>query len=338
MLSDNWFDKNTYLLFAYSSYIKIVHNATISYIILMLHLIVSLLLIVVLNDVVIVAGWNPANFSFNPGDSYELVFQDEFENVGPVQAIINGKPAYSPNPKNWAHIIGPHHDDGIENYTDSIQNSYVQNGQLNIVAMKEGYQSAMLTSADLQEFTFGMFASKIRLPYGKGIWPAWWMYGHDHQTNLNWPTVGEIDILEMWGGNSKVNFTDQYAHGTLHWNNQSNTMNPVYNKYIGNGWGTPDGSMLHNNSLVYWAEWTPINISIGVNEFTYFQMDTTNLPESINPSWAFSGRWPYRLLLDIAINPLRPGPPDNTTVWPQQMVVDWVRVYQKKKTQIAQEV
>ena len=298
----------------------------------MFHIALPLLCIVVFNDISSVAGWNPANFSFNPGDDYQLVWQDEFENVGPVQAMINGKPAYSPNPKNWAHIIGIHHDDGIENYTDSIYNSYVQDGQLTIVAMEEGYKSAMLTSADLQEFTFSMFAAKIRLPYGKGIWPAWWMYGDDHNTGLNWPTVGEIDILEMWGSNATSHYNDQNAHGTLHWNNQSNTMNPVYNKYIGKAWNTPDGSKLHNNSLVYWSEWTPTNVSIGVNEFTYFIVNTTELPESINPSWAFSGKWPYRLLLDIAINPYAPGPPDNTTVWPQEMIVDWVRVYQKKTT------
>ena len=220
---------------------------------------------------------------------------------------------------------------GLENYTDSIENSYVQNGQLTIVAMKEGYKSAMLTSYDLQEFTFGIFAAKIRLPYGKGIWPAWWMDGHDHRYNLHWPTTGEIDILEMWGGNTTANLTDQYAHGTIHWNNQSNTMNPVYNKLIGKPWETPDGSMLHNNSLVYWSEWTSTNISIGVNEFTYLVFNTTDIPKSINPVWAFSGLWPYRLLLDIAICSHPPGPPDNTTIWPQQMVVDWVRVYQQKK-------
>jgi beta-glucanase (GH16 family) len=298
---------------------------------------VSVLFIVVFNGVCLIAGWNPANFSFNPGDNYELVFQDEFENVGPVQAIINGKPAYAPNPKNWLRRPGTHRDEGLENYTESIQNSYIQNGHLKIVAMKEGYQSAMLSSTGLQEFTFGIFAAKIRLPFGKGIWPAWWMYGHDYKNNLTWPTVGEIDILEMFGGSQMPNYTDQYAHATVHWNNQSNTMNPVFNKYIGKPWGTPDGSMLHNNSLVYWAEWTPINISIGVNEFTYFQMNTTNIPDSINPVWAFNGTWPFRLVLDIAVYPRPPGPPDNTTVWPQEMVVDWVRVYQQKKTLIMHE-
>lgn len=82
---------------------KIVHNASISSIILMFHSTISVLLIVVFNDACFVAGWNPSNFSFNPGDNYELIWQDEFENVGPVRAIINGKPAYAPNPKNWAH-------------------------------------------------------------------------------------------------------------------------------------------------------------------------------------------------------------------------------------------
>jgi hypothetical protein len=61
-------------------------------------------------------------------------------------------------------------------------------------------------------------------------------------------------------------------------------------------------------------------------------MNTTNLPDSINPSWAFSGKWPYYMVLDIAIKGTLNLPPDNTTVWPQKMVVDWVRVYQQKTT------
>src|SRR4051812_9142028 len=115
----------------------------------MLYFIVSLLFVVVFNDVCLAVGWNPANFSFNPGNNYELVWQDKFENVGPVQAIINGEPAYAPNPKNWAHRLGYHLDAGIEKYTDSILNAYVQNNQLTIVARKEGYTSAMLSSCDL---------------------------------------------------------------------------------------------------------------------------------------------------------------------------------------------
>jgi hypothetical protein len=92
--------------------------------------------------------------------------------VGPIQAIINGKPDYAPNPKNWAHKIGPYIDGGIQNYTDSIYNAYVQDGQLRIVALKEALTSAMRRGEYLQEFTFGIFAAKLRAPYGQGMWPA----------------------------------------------------------------------------------------------------------------------------------------------------------------------
>jgi hypothetical protein len=135
----------------------------------------------------------------------------------------------------------------------------------------------------------------------------------------------------MYGG-TVGNYTgDIIPHATLHWNNESNSMNSVYNKYVGSVWRTPDDYMLHSNSLVYWVEWTPMNITIGINEFIYFQINTTRLSESINSVVAFSGLWPYCMRLNIAITPKPPGPPDNTTVWPQQMVVDWVRDYQQKK-------
>jgi beta-glucanase (GH16 family) len=297
----------------------------------MFHFIVSLLFIVFFNDICFGAGWNPSNFSFNPGDNYELVWQDEFENVGPVRAIINGQPAYAPNPKNWVHIVG-HNNKSLQNFTDSIQNAYVQNGKLKIVAFKEGYTSGMLQSYNLQEFTFGTFAAKIRLPYGQGICAAWWLLGNGDKYKLWWPTVGEIDILEMVGGNTRTNLTDQYAHATVHWNNQSNTMNPMYNKQLQFTWGTPDGSKLHDNSLVYWVEWTATNIRMGINEFNYYQLNTTSMPDSINPVTAFTGKWPFFMLLDISIGGIWAGPPDNTTVWPQEMVVDWVRVYQQEKT------
>jgi beta-glucanase (GH16 family) len=110
-------------------------------------------------------------------------------------------------------------------------------------------------------------------------------------------------------------------------------MQPLTHASKGQTFKTPDSSKLHDNSLVYWTEWTSTNISIGVNEFTYFQFNTTNIPDSLNAVNAWNGMWPYYLFLNIAIGGSWPGPPDNTTVWPQQMVVDWVRVDQLKKSQ-----
>lgn len=300
----------------------------------MLHLGVPILLTFVFGSINVAVGWNPANFSFNPGDQYQLVWQDQFENVGPSKAIIDGKPAYAPNPKNWGLGVGTKHDGGIENYTDSIQNAYVQNNQLTIVAVKDGdqYISARLSSKYLQEFTFGVFAAKIRMPYSKGIWPGWWLTGDGTNHSVWWPTTGEIDIIEMLGGSKSAVFNDKHVISTIHWNNQSNTMNPQHNHQLQKFWSTPDGSMLHNNSLVYWTEWNTTMITIGVNEFIISQQNTTELPNSINPSWAFSGKWSYELILNIAVGGNWAGSPDNTTVWPQKMVVDWVRVYQEKKT------
>ena len=91
-------------------------------------------------------------------------------------------------------------------------------------------------------------------------------------------------------------------------------MDPLYYQQFGTVWETPDGSMLHNNSLVYWGEWTPTIIRMGINEFIYFQFNTTDIPNSINPVWAFSGKWPFYLLLQIAIGGEWDLPPDNTTI------------------------
>jgi hypothetical protein len=69
----------------------------------MLHLIASFFFVAAIGKVCFAQGWDPSKFQYNPGPNYELVWQDEFENVGPAKAMIDGKPAYAPNPKNWVH-------------------------------------------------------------------------------------------------------------------------------------------------------------------------------------------------------------------------------------------
>jgi beta-glucanase (GH16 family) len=289
-----------------------------------------LFLIVAINSIAATVGWDPSKFEYDAGPNYTLVWQDPFDNVGPAKATINGAPAYAPNPKNWTPQIG-NINGGLQNYTDSIYNAYVQNNQLHIVAMKENYTSAMLNSAGLQEFTYGKFAAKIRMPYGQGMWPAWWLLVNAYkQYYFYWPTVGEIDIVEMIGGHQWGTPNDQIVRGTVHWNAAANEMDPIIEGNFGYTLNTPDQSLLHNNSLVYWAEWNTTHIVIGMNEFTITVFPTTHIPSSVNPVMAFHGLWPYYMLLNLAIGGSWPGPPDNTTVWPQEIVVDWVRVYQLK--------
>lgn len=279
-------------------------------------------------------NWNDSILTLNVNTNYSLVWEDAFENVGPVKAIIDGAPTYAPNPKNWAYETGTTFG-GLQNYTDSIYNSYVQNNKLTIVAMKEGYTSARLNSRYIQAFTYGIFAANICLPYGQGIWPAFWLLGNGTDQYQVWsPTAGEIDILEMIGGHTADEKGDRIAYGTIHWNNASNTMNPVHHVSKGSQWITPDGSMLHNNSHIYWTLWNTTSIVIGIDNIIYFTFNTTNIPNSINPVYAWTGYWPFYMILNIAIGGSWPGPPDNTTVWSQKMIVDWVRVYQLNNTNI----
>ena len=294
-----------------------------------------LLFLFAIHGVATTVGWDPSKFQYDAGPNYTLVWQDQFENVGPAKATINGAPAYSPNPKNWSPQKG-NADGGLQNYTDSIYNAYVQNNQLHIVAMKENYTSAMLASAGLQEFTYGKFAAKIQMPYGQGMWPAWWLLGNAYkQYYFYWPTVGNIDIVEMIGGHQGGTPNDQIVRGSIGWNAAANSMNPIIEGNFGSTWNTPDQSLLHNNSLVYWSEWNTTHIVTGVNEFIVTAFATTHIPNSVNPVMAFHGLWSYYMILNVAIGGSKAGPPDNTTVWPQEMVVDWVRVYQLKcETQI----
>ncbi len=83
---------------------------------------VSLIFLVLSKGISVVVGWDPSNFTFNPGDKYE------FENVGPIKAIIDGQPAYSPNPKHWTYKTGLYIDEGLQKFNDSVQNAYIQNG------------------------------------------------------------------------------------------------------------------------------------------------------------------------------------------------------------------
>lgn len=76
----------------------------------------------------------------------------------------------------------------------------------------------------------------------------------DHRYNLTWPTTGEIDIVEMFGSMINNYTGDMHPHATVHWNNASDTMIPMFHKYAATVWKTPDSSILHNNSLVYWTE------------------------------------------------------------------------------------
>ena len=147
--------------------------------------------------------------TYSPPVGYSnLVWSDEFN--GSQIDLANW--SYNTGAGGWGN-------NELENYTDNGtggQNAYTTNGYLVIKAINQGgYTSARMLTLGKQSWKHGVVVARMRLPYGKGIWPAFWMMG----TNINdsgngWPKCGEIDIMEMVGGGTSGNNT---TYGTLHW-------------------------------------------------------------------------------------------------------------------------
>ncbi len=236
---------------------------------------------------------------------YQFVWSDEFDGVQLDRT-------------NWTYDVGDSWPNGeLESYTDRPDNSVVQNGCLVIIAKQENYNSNNYTSARLRsqtkaDFLYGRMAARIKLPVGQGIWPAFWMmptcsvYG-------GWPSSGEIDILETINQGDRV-------YGTMHFTNAQGQQASSGGSYYANG------LCFANDFHEYAIEWDPNEIRWYVDNVEYFS----------ETKWS-SGTYPYPapfdqqfyFILNVAIGGSWAGPPDQTTVFPQQMLVDWVRVYQK---------
>ena len=179
---------------------------------------------------------------------------------------------------------------------------------LNITAQEEQYANANYTSTriktkDLYEFQYGKIHARISVPVGQGLWPAFWMLGANID-QVSWPQCGEIDIMEH------VNL-DPVIHGTHHYNN---------NGHVYQGGSTICTADQFN---VYSIEWTPNNIIWSLNGNTYFSTDIGS--NSISKEEFHN---PFFFLINLAVGGNWPGSPNDETIFPADMYVDYVRVYQ----------
>ena len=246
-----------------------------------------------------------------------LAWSDEFN--GPAGSAVDGT--------KWTLEVG-NGSDGWGNrerqhYTGSTRNAALDGaGNLVITARRETpgkksrcwygecrYTSARLKTQGRFEQTYGRFEARIRVPRGQGIWPAFWMLGANIQT-AGWPACGEIDIMEHIGREPSN------VYGTLH--------GPGYSG--ANGVGAP--SKLASGGFadafhVFAVEWEPNRISWYVDGRLYQTRTPADLPPG--SAWVFDR--PFFMLLNLAVGGHWPGDPDATTVFPQKMYVDYVRVY-----------
>jgi beta-glucanase (GH16 family) len=249
-------------------------------------------------------------------EGYTLIWSDEF----------NGKNGSQPDPSKWTYDIGGNGwgNRELEYYTGRRENARIENGNLVITAREEPYRgpsgadfdytSARLKTQGLFSQTYGRFEARIKLPAGQGLWPAFWMLG-DNFGSAGWPKCGEIDIMENVGKEPRIN------HGSLHGPSSTNATSDLTATIA-----LPAGQTLSNDFHVYAIEWEPEAIRFYVDANLYATFSAAQWPPG--GTWVFDHR--FFLILNVAVGGDWPGSPDDTTEFPQTMLVDYVRVYKRK--------
>jgi beta-glucanase (GH16 family) len=258
----------------------------------------------------------PSRFvSANSGD-WNLFWSDEF----------TGAEGSGVDSTKWVFDIGAggwgNHE--LEYYTDRTENASIQNNMLVIMAIKEDYNDLHYTSARLKtagkfDFTYGKVEIYAKLPYGKGIWPAFWLLGSDINNDVDWPDCGEIDIMENIGKNT--NEDQAKIYGTIH--------GPGYSSSggIGTTYAIPNGTKFKDGFHKFSIEWELNVIRWYVDDIQYQRLTSKDIG---NKEWVFNHN--FFIILNLAVGGNWPGSPDNTTIFPQSYIIDYVRVYRRNDT------
>jgi len=243
-------------------------------------------------------------------EDWELAWSDEFDG----KEIDKAK---------WKYETGGHGfgNNELQFYTDRADNSFLDQGQLVIRAQAEKFKNRGYTSAKLQSvqaWTYGRYEFKAKLPKGKGVWPAIWMMPSDLKKYGAWPQCGEIDIVEQLG------HEPNRVYGTLHYGNP----HPPAGK--GASVALKQGSLV-DDWHEYALEWYPGELRWFVDGELY----------QVQNGWFTSGgggaAWPapydrdFYLQLNVAVGGGWPGNPDATTVWPQELRFEYIRVFKSAK-------
>ena len=264
------------------------------------------------------------NRAADPGPSgWELTWADEFNEPA-------GTP---PNQDNWAYELGDTTPDGkngwgneeLQYYTDDPANAATDGDGNLVITLTEAdgsqecyygpceYESARLLTQNRAEFAYGRIESRLAVPTGgDGLWPAFWSLGTDITYNP-WPGAGEIDIMEY------VSRLPNEIFGTIH--------GPGYNGGGSFGGIYDFGTRVDQTYHTFTVEWQPNLITWYVDGIQYHQAE----PADVSPNpWVFEK--PFFLLLNFAIGGNFGGPVDEANVYPQEYLIDYVRVYQAPDT------
>jgi len=249
----------------------------------------------------------------NPVDGYKtplcyagmkLVWQDEF-----TENVLDAT--------NWTHEIGNGNNGWGNNELQyyRAENTSLADGYLTIEAREEdfgdqNYTSSRLVTKNKQTIKYGRIDIRAKLPKGQGIWPALWMLGSNID-QVGWPKCGETDIMELIGGAAAGR--DNTSHGTIHWDDNGHTSS-------GDSYNLSSG-IFNDKFHVFTIVWTTSAITWFVDDVQFFNADIT-------PGTLSAFHQDSFFIFNVAVGGNWPGNPDGTTVFPQQMIVDYVRVFQ----------
>lgn len=241
---------------------------------------------------------------------WQLVWSDEFEG----DVIDSSK---------WNYIngAGGYGNNELQFYSDREENVRVEKGNLILEAHEEEYKgspytSAKITTQDKGDWTYGRYEIRAKLPIGQGIWPAFWMMPTDYDVYGAWPACGEIDIMELLGHQPSI------THGTLHYGNPY--------KYSGTS-TTLDKGTFNDAYHIFAIEWLPGEIRWYLDgELFQVQDEWHSNAGGIGEDLTFPAPFDrdFYMQFNLAVGGNWPGSPDDSTVFPQQVVVDWIRVYE----------
>jgi beta-glucanase (GH16 family) len=250
------------------------------------------------------------------GSDWTLTWSDEF----------SGKEGSPPDGARWTYDIGGagwgNHE--LESYTSRVENARVSAGNLVITAQREDYTgsdgiarpytSARLKTQGKFAQAYGRFEARIQIPRGQGIWPAFWLLGEDID-RVEWPNCGEIDIMENIGREPGS------VYGSLH--------APAFSKITSDasqGARLPAGQSYADDFHIYAVEWEPAVIRFFVDDLNYGTFTRAEWPKG--GQWVFDH--PFFIIVNVAVGGDWPGNPGGTSQFPQHMLVDYVRVYEKR--------
>jgi beta-glucanase (GH16 family) len=241
-----------------------------------------------------------------------LAWAEEFD--GPAGA--------PPDPRTWWPEIGGHGwgNAELQYYTADPANAALDGaGHLAITVRPVGpelaaarydgcrYTSARLVSKDLKSFRYGLIEASIKIPGGRGIWPACWLLGTDID-QVGWPGCGEIDIMENFGINPAQ------VQGNVH--------GPGFSGADGISGALDAAASLADDFHVYAVRWEPARIRWYLDQTCYHTVTPADLR---GRPWLFDHD--FYLLLNVAVGGTASVPPDSSTTFPQTMLVDYIRVY-----------